>query len=378
MQSPRTVNQSKAVHPGSGSSGVFYQSFGAGRLALSSRKKAWLGLWAALAGVSLLAWSTGCSPALPTVEEQIAFDKAADPPMLDIQSLPPATMPAGPYRLAEGDLLEFQMPQVLRAVFPDAPSVFEIKPIRCRVSDNGTICLPSVGEIKVQGKTLYDIEAAVVNAYHPKYLRERPTIVAQIVEYRTAKVTIVGGVTNPGVYDLRSDEMSLAAALMKAGGIVKDGSGLIRVNPTDQKEILLPVAGMNIPAMNMALTGGETITVEKLPQQVVSVVGLVKKPGVFPYPPDAKYSLLQVLGFAGGLDEFSEPDFLRVCRQDGDGKCVSVVIKVGNDDMPKASTIMLHPGDTVFVEQTHATRTRRTVTSILQKFGMYVGGSYPL
>lgn len=374
MQPHRTSHSTTAVHQklGSSTNGVN----GTSRTRTLAWKLAGCSLWAAVAALGLL-WS-GCSPAMPTTEEQMAFDNAAAPPMFSVEALPPATMPAGPYRVAEGDLLELQMPQVLRALFADAPSVFDIKPLRCRVSDKGTISLPSVGEISVRGLTLYQVESSVTKAYFPKFLRERPTIVAQVAEYRTAKVTLIGGVTNPGVYELRSDEMSLAAALMKSGGIVKDGSNLIRIVPAGQKEILMPVAAMNIPSLNMELLGGETITVEKLPPEIVTVVGLVKKPGVFPYPPDAKFTLLQVLGLAGGLDEMSEPDFLRVCRADSDGKCVSVNVKVGNDDMAKAASMMLKPGDTVFVEQTNATRTRRTVNSIMQKFGLYIGGSVPL
>ena len=79
-----------------------------------------------------------------------------------------------------------------------------------------------IGELAVAGKTLGEIEAAIVASYHPQYTVMRPSVFARIVEYREAKVTITGAVANPGVYSLKTDQMSVVALIMEAGGVVED------------------------------------------------------------------------------------------------------------------------------------------------------------
>jgi protein involved in polysaccharide export with SLBB domain len=69
---------------------------------------------------------------------------------------------------------------------------------------------------------------------------------------------------------------------------------------------------MNIPFRDIALANGSVIEVEQINPQVFTVIGLVRRAGAFPYPPKARYTLLDALGFAGGVDEIIDPRFVRV------------------------------------------------------------------
>ena len=180
---------------------------------------------------------TGCHPALSSDEQVQRFEKAGPiTPEVDVDCLLRAKTHTGYYKVVPGDVLEFQMPAVLRVISSDLSRWFmpvsghyDVEPYLFRVSDAGTITLPIVGEISVAGKKLTEIEAFVVNAYYPKYVANRPSVVCKVNEYQTENVTIVGGVARPGLYRLRKDEMSLVAALMKAGGIIEDGASLIMI-----------------------------------------------------------------------------------------------------------------------------------------------------
>ncbi len=180
---------------------------------------------------------TGCHPALSSDEQVQRFEKAGPiTPEVDVDCLLRAKTHTGYYQVVPGDVLEFQMPAVLRVVSSDLSGWFkpvsghyDVEPYLFRVSDAGTITLPIVGEIPVAGKKLTEIEAFVVNAYYPKYVANRPSVVCKVNEYQTENVTIVGGVARPGLYRLRKDEMSLVAALMKAGGIIEEGASLIMI-----------------------------------------------------------------------------------------------------------------------------------------------------
>ena len=91
-------------------------------------------------------------------------------------------------------------------------------------------------------------------------------------------------------------------------------------------------------------------------EEVFTVIGLVKKPGAYPYPPGVQYNVLQALAFAGGLNEIADPRYLRVYRQQVDGSIVDATFKVAGTGISDASSVTLKPGDVVSVEQTARTR----------------------
>ena len=178
---------------------------------------------------------TGCHPALSSDEQIQRFEKAGPiTPEVDIDSVLRAKIHTGYYQVVPGDILELQMPAALRIISSDLSNWYkpvsghdDVEPYLFRVSDAGIITLPIVGEMTVAGKKLTEIEIAVVSAYYPKYVANLPSVVCKVKEYQYRNVTVVGAVVKPGLYRLHSDEMSLVAALMKAGGIVEEGASLI-------------------------------------------------------------------------------------------------------------------------------------------------------
>lgn len=190
--------------------------------------------------VCLLCMS-GCSSLISSDEQMRRFEQAGPiTPEVDIDGLLRAKIYTGYYRVVVGDILKLRMPAVLRIVSPDlskwfepVPGHYDIEPYLFRVSEAGSITLPIVGEMLVAGRKLTEIEILIVNAYYPKYVANLPSVVCEVKEYQTEKITVIGGVTDPGLYRLRSDEMSLVAALMKAGGIIEEGASLITIQHAD-------------------------------------------------------------------------------------------------------------------------------------------------
>lgn len=183
----------------------------------------------------------GCYPTLSSDEQIRNFEEAGPiTPEVDIDSVLRAKAHTGYYKVVPGDILELQMPAALRIISSDLSNWFkpvsghgDVEPYLFRVSDAGTITLPIVGEMPVAGKKLTEIEISVVNTYYPKYVANLPSVVCKVKEYQYRNVTVVGAVVQPGLYRLHSDEMSLVAALMKAGGIVEEGASLITIQHTD-------------------------------------------------------------------------------------------------------------------------------------------------
>ena len=134
---------------------------------------------------------------------------------------------------------------------------------------------------------------------------------------------------------------------------------------------------MNIPFADVALKGGETIEVKNFDRQNFTVVGLVNKPGVFPYPTGVQYTLTQALASAGGLDIVGNPQYAKICRQDASGRLLVVPFKIGGSGLTGTAHVALKPGDVVAVEQTLCTETRRILLQMLH-VGFSVGLSRDL
>ena len=150
-------------------------------------------------------------------------------PMVDMDRVLQAKIVTGPYRAVAGDVLHLEMPKFPEPPAP-VPGTDNRQIYNCRIAEDGTIVLPIVGPLAVQGKSLAEIEGAIASKYFPQYVATPLLVYVSVQEYRTEQVSIVGAVTQPGIHALRHDQMSLVALLMQAGGIAAPGAAVIRIN----------------------------------------------------------------------------------------------------------------------------------------------------
>ena len=313
--------------------------------------------------------AAGCAPEPPPAGELTAFEVAGPVrPTVDQEHLVRARLATGPYRVVPDDVLELHMPAVVRDAMEQRNE--KPDPVFCRVNPAGAINLPIAGEVKVAGKTLSQIESLIAAAYHPKYVKQAPSVMARVQEYHQEKVSVVGGVKQPGVWSLRSDEMTLVSALTKAGGILPDGAGTIRIRRAgaekDSQAILLPVKGLSIPFADVPLAPGDSVEVERLNPETFAVVGLVNKPGVFPYPPETRYTLAHALASGGGVNLRADPQYAKICRQDASGRTLTIPVRIGGEALSSTAAVSIKPGDVIAVENTTATDTRMILMEVVR------------
>ncbi len=244
----------------------------------------------------LLTVIAGCGPKVSSPDIVSEFEKAGpfkSETYLDSHNVTGLKSHVGPYRVISGDILEFQMPAVLRVISSDLPAWLrpvygrtDVEPYLARVSQTGIVTLPIVGEIHVAGKTLAQIEASVIDAYYPKYVVNPPMVVCEIKKYQMES------------------------------------------------------------------------------QRVFAVIGLVKDSGVFPYPADVQYTLMEALAFAGGLDMVADPRYLKIYRKDAGGDLVSATFSVDKKSMSDTYATVIKPGDLVYVDHTLRTRINKFVADV--------------
>jgi protein involved in polysaccharide export with SLBB domain len=174
---------------------------------------------------------TGCGPTLSSPEEIRAFEEAG--PLgseVEADGITRTKTHIGPYKVVCGDILEFQMPAILRVISANIAEwlrptygIKDIEPYLVRVSDAGTITLPIVGKLPVAGKTLANVEEIVINAYYPKYVVDPPMVVCKVAKYRRENeriFTVLGLVNKPDAFPYPPDvQYNLMEALAFAGGL---------------------------------------------------------------------------------------------------------------------------------------------------------------
>lgn len=321
----------------------------------------------------LLAMFSGCADLEPSSYQEVERFLAAGPitPELDGELMVASCWKQQYYRLVCGDIIELEMPAIMKVSASELPEWSGKRdPYSCRVDDKGRINLPVIGQVTAAGLTLSELENKLSQIYYPRYVVTYPSIVASVREYCTARVSVVGAVKESGIYELRSNEMSLVNLLMKAGGIAEDGAAVIRIAHAEggdySKPIILPVKGYNVPFEDAVLRNGDTVIVEPLLAQTFTVVGLVKRPGAFPFSPGIRYNLMQALAYAGGLDEVAAPKYVRIYRQASDGEIVSALFPLHGREAESSLAVNLKPGDVIAVEPTQRTRTRKLLAEIVQ------------
>ena len=181
--------------------------------------------------VFCLLYLAGCGPSLSSLEQIREFERAG-PVSLEVttDATGKAESRLGPYRIVPGDLLELQLPAIVRVISSDVTDLVQAeldinrsKPYSCRVNDAGDIILPIVGEMPVAGKTVAEVEAAIVEAYYPRYVVSVPMVVCEVSKYKNENervFTVLGLVQKPDTYPYPPDvQYNLTEALGFAGGL---------------------------------------------------------------------------------------------------------------------------------------------------------------
>ena len=216
----------------------------------------------------------------------------------------PSHLFAQDYILGEGDVFTVSVYDQ-----PDLKSVV-------RISGDGMITLPLIGQIHATGQSVNQLSEKIETLLADGYLIH-PQVSIFIDEFRNLKATILGGVRSPGLYELKG-QTSLLELISKAGGIVEDGSheAIIRRNDSslDEQEVITvnlnELMEQGQLSRNLAIMNGDNIYIPK--KKVFYVTGEVKSPDSYTY--EKGLTVIQALTEAGGFSEKAAPGRIKIIR----------------------------------------------------------------
>ena len=171
-----------------------------------------------------------------------------------------------------------------------------------RVSAEGTIMLPMIGEINISGMDEQAAAHAIEAALLAKGMLLHPLVSVLVTAYAGQDVSVLGEVTHPGVYPFTYHHR-LLDLISAASGLSSNAGRLVNIfhygDPKTPHPVVLDPSGTDTASdHNPELTPGDTVQVSRA--GLVYVVGDVIRPGGFPVDPMQGLTIVQALSLAWG------------------------------------------------------------------------------
>jgi polysaccharide biosynthesis/export protein len=252
------------------------------------------------------------------------------------------------YRVGPGDVLEVE-------VFDD-PDLSGLVTIQ----HGGEIAFPLLGELKVEGLTVKQVQKTLTELLAKDYL-VNPQVSVRVKDHRSQWVTVVGEIVRPGKYFLQG-EKTLLDLLTEAGGFTSQASGEVMVSrselpapagndggaPEETVRVFLspeqPPAQQK-EALSLRLKNGDIVTATST--QMFYVSGEVKNPGSYPITPGL--SVLKAVSVAGGLTKFAGKGKVEILRKLPSGETKRVRVDLDDIEGGKKPDVPLEAEDIIKV-----------------------------
>ena len=211
------------------------------------------------------------------------------------------------------------------------------------VSGDGLVTAALVGAVPVLGLTPQQAAQRIARAYKDGQFLVDPQVTVTMTEYQSQQLSVLGEVTAPGRFPMRT-RLSILDALALAGGIKATGAQLAYIlRPEDSVVTRYEV---DLDALLQAgagqqyfeLLAGDTVVVPKA--EVFYIYGEVKTPNA--YPLKAGTTVIQALSLAGGLTDKGSDRRIDIKRRDANGRLQTVGASL-NDS--------LKPDDVVYIRE---------------------------
>jgi polysaccharide biosynthesis/export protein len=272
------------------------------------------------------------------------------------------------HRIGANDLLSisvYDAPELTRTV---------------RVSSDGFIRLPMLKHRVRAGALLpAEVEAGLTEALEREEILVAPVVTVTVAEYHSRPISVAGAVKTPITFQAIGP-LRLLDAVARAGGLTDEAGPEILVTRAEnerataqiQRIRVKPLLNAASPELNVALTGGEEITVPAIGR--VFVVGNVRKPGAFPLREASEGTVLQMLALAEGVTAFASKQAW-LYRRAGDTGRREIVVELSQIMQRKHADVSVLPDDILYIPEN---RGRRLSVAALERalaFGSTAGAT---
>lgn len=257
--------------------------------------------------------------------------------------LPAQDPVASQYRIGPKDLL--------------AIKVFEVPElnVELRVGEDGTIRLPLIGGLPVQGLTVNQIADRLRDTLEKRYV-QHASVSVDVREYRSKPISVIGAVREPGNLAVPG-RWTLLEAIAAAGGLRDEHGDTVYVlrraenGLTDQIAIDLERLMVEAdPDFNLPVYPGDLINVPATVDVTVFCLGEVEHPGALTFKSTERLTLLSAIARAGGLTDRAASSVI-IRRRGKDGRETELEVNYKRIVRAKDPDVELQRDDVVVVKE---------------------------
>lgn len=250
------------------------------------------------------------------------------------------------YRIGARDLLEItvvELPELNQTV---------------RVSEDGSISLPLVGKIMIDGLTREEVEKKLAALLLEQNYVKNARVTVFIKEYQSKRVALIGAVNKPGMYEL-AGRLTLLQLISQAAGLTPQASSELFVlregQDGSQSRIVIDLDDLitqGNQALNIPLQAGDIVNIPNEQMGSVYVFGAVRNPGAIPIKMSKKINILQAIAQAGGLVSGGSKSGVTITRTDKKtGKEAKIKVNLNDILKGRRQADVLLEGDVVYVPE---------------------------
>lgn len=213
---------------------------------------------------------------------------------------------------------------------------------KVRVSDQGSIILPLIGTVNISGMTIDKATQKIASLYSAGYIIN-PQVSVFVEEYRSQKVTILGQVKKPGVYELRETN-TILEMISKAEGLTPESGEfaiITRKKGGKEENIKINIKELTESGdskLNVIIQDSDTIFISKV--DLFYITGEVGHPNAYSYEKDM--TVLKAITTAKGLTPKASTRSIKIIRKIEDKEIEIEDVKL---DDP------IFPGDVIVVPE---------------------------
>lgn len=235
-----------------------------------------------------------------------------------------------------------------------------------RVTNEGEISLPLIGNIKVGGLSIGDAEQVVGRKLASAGYFNDPQVSIFEREYATQGISVLGEVQKPGIYPLPGAR-NLFDAISAAGGTTEKAGNQVTIthrnHPEAPETVPVSYAGQSSAHSNVQLLPGDTVVVGRA--GIVYVVGDVHKPSGIVMQ-NSHMTALQAIAMAEGTNPTASLNQSKLIRKTPEGR-KEIPLPLKKILSAKAPDWNLEPDDILFVPSSTAkTAARRGLEAVVQ------------
>ena len=307
--------------------------------------------------------------------------------------------PVGPwlYKIGPGDVLDISIPSIASVPAP-VPSYSATREADrgYTVAPDGSIYLPYVGPIKVQGNTIRQVQDQVVKELS-RFIKT-PQVTVNVTQFRSQKVLVAGQVPKPGYLPVTDVPLTLIGALTAAGStpqlrgdlaaraVSGGGQQTSQIESGDYHRVQLTRAGktesLDVLAMlrsgdlrtDPLLQDGDAVYVSPTERNYVYVLGEVRTPALVETV-ERRTSLAEVLMASGGVNQLTaKAQRVYVIRGQLDKPEVFQLNANEADALLLADAFVVQPRDVVYVAEANISRWNRFLSQLVPSLQTLISG----